>query len=107
MATRPNTSDLAAALNASYADARARGHAVQAQHKALAAEIKAATGCSEDAASIAAGSYINCRNMPDYGLSDPPFGWYARHSDALTALHLWLAVTHDARKASAISSMVA
>ncbi len=73
-------------------DAIARGKAARAQHEALAAEILATTECTEDAASIAAGSYINCRNMPDFGLSDPPFGWYARHTDALIALRKWLAV---------------
>lgn len=95
---RPYSSEQAAR---DEADAFARGKAARAQHAALAAEILAATGCTEDAASIAAGSYINFRNMPDFGLSDPPYGWYARHTDALIALRKWLASVSAAQAKAA------
>lgn len=61
-----------------------------ARHPEMAASIAALTGCSEEIASIAAGSFISFPRAPDYGLGDPPFGWYARHSDALIALRVWV-----------------
>ena len=72
-------------------DAIVRGRIVRQQHEALAAEIAQATGCGEEIASIAAGSFINFRSDPNYGLSDPPVGWAGRHADALFALRAYLA----------------
>jgi hypothetical protein len=94
VATRPNTSDLAAdtaycsypSLNPGLVD--------------LARDIEARTGAEPRIAGIAAGALLSMPSSPGYGLWDAPAGRVRDHDAAYYALTVY-------RKASASFSKVA
>lgn len=57
----------------------------------IAAQIVALTGCADDVARIAAGSYLAFGNDPRHGLGDAPAGKGSLFAKAETALNAWLA----------------
>lgn len=66
-------------------------HPLNARRDEIAAEIVALTGCTDEVARIASGSFLAFGNDPRHGLGDAPAGKGSLFAKAETALNAWLA----------------